>query len=63
MEQNKPWYLSKTIMVNVLMGVAMIVAQFSPSAADFIKVYFAEAGSAWALVNIALRLITKKEIG
>jgi hypothetical protein len=59
----KPWYLSKTILVNILMGIALIVAQFSPSAAEFIRTYFAEAGTAWALVNIVLRLLTKKEVG
>lgn len=58
----KKWYLSKTILVNVLMGLAMIVAVFSPSVSDFIKQYFAEAGTGWALVNIILRVITKEEI-
>jgi hypothetical protein len=58
----KKWYLSKTILVNILMGFAMIVAVISPSAADFIKQYFAEAGLGWAFVNIILRAITKQEI-
>lgn len=59
----KPWYLSKTILVNILMGVALIVAQFSPSAAAFIQEHFAVSGAAWGLVNVVLRIITKKEIG
>ncbi len=58
----KPWYLSKTILVQIIMGIAMIVAVFSPSASDFIKNYFGEIGSAWAIINVILRLITKKEI-
>lgn len=62
MEQ-KPWYLSKSILVNILMGVAMILAQFSPSAAAFIQEHFGAAGAAWAIVNVILRVITKKEIG
>lgn len=58
----KPWYLSKTILVQILMGLAMIMAVFVPAAADFIKQYFAEAGSAWALINIVLRLVTKDKV-
>lgn len=54
--ENKKWYESKVVLVNILMGIAMIVAQFSPSAAEFIRVYFAEAGTAWALINVALRV-------
>jgi hypothetical protein len=60
--QTKSWYLSRTILVNILMGVAMIVGVFQPAAGEFIKAHFAEAGSAWAIVNVILRLITKKEI-
>lgn len=59
----KPWYLSKTILVNIVMGLALIVAQFSPAIADVIKTYFNEIGSGWVLINIALRFITKQEIG
>lgn len=62
MNESKPWYLSKSIMVNLLMGLAMMVAVFQPQGAEFIKSYFAEAGTGWAIVNIVLRLITKKEI-
>lgn len=58
----KKWYLSKTILVNIMMGLAMIVAQFYPAGSAFIQNYFAEAGSAWALVNILLRIVTKQEI-
>lgn len=58
----KPWYLSKTILVNILMGIAMIVAVFSPTASEFIKNYFAEAGSAWALINVVLRVVSKDKI-
>lgn len=58
----KKWYQSKTFWVNVMALVALIVAQFSPSASAFITEHFAEAGGAWALINIALRLITKDKI-
>ena len=58
----KKWYLSKSVLVNLIMGLAMMVAVFSPSVADFMKQYFAEAGLGWAFVNIILRAITKQEI-
>lgn len=61
-QEKKPWFYSKTILVNIMMGLALIVAQFSPSAGEFIKTYFTEAGTAWALVNIVLRIVTKQEI-
>ncbi len=59
----KPWYLSKTILMNLLMGFAMMIAYFVPSVSEFIKQYFAEAGLGWAFVNVLLRAITKQEIG
>ena len=62
MPEVKPWYLSKTILVNILMGLAMVIASFAPEVGAFIKENFAEAGGAWAFVNIILRIITKKEI-
>lgn len=63
MEQPKPWYLSKAILLNMLMGFAMIVGVFSPAVAAFIQEYFKEMGMGWGLLNIIIRLITKKEIG
>lgn len=62
MEQVKPWYLSKTILVNVLMGLAMVVAQFQPVLAAGIKEYLGEAGTAWAIINIVLRVVTKDKV-
>lgn len=62
MEQVKPWYLSKMILVNILMGVAMIVAQFKPEAAAFIREYFAEGGMVWAFINVVLRAVTKDKV-
>lgn len=58
----KPWYLSKTILMNIFMGLAMVIGAFVPAASDFIKSYFAEAGMGWAILNIFMRLITKQEI-
>ena len=62
MQDVKPWYLSKSILVNIIMGIAMVVASFKPGAADFIKQYLGEAGTAWAFINIILRLVSKDKI-
>lgn len=62
MESVKPWYLSKTVLVNILMGLAMIASQFYAPAADFVREYFGEAGTAWALINIILRVISKDKL-
>lgn len=57
-ENKKPFYLSKTLWLQVLAIVAIIV----PSSAEFIKEYFAEAGIGWALINMILRLISKDKL-
>lgn len=57
-ETKKPWYLSKTLWMQVLAIVAIII----PASAEFIKQYFAEAGIGWALINMILRLVSKDQI-
>lgn len=58
----KKWYTSKTILVNLVMGLAMIIGQFNPSIQAVLVEYLGEAGTAWALINIVLRLITKDSV-
>lgn len=58
----KPWYFSKTILVNVIMGIAMILAQFKPEVAAWITSNLGEAGTAWAFINVVLRIITKDKV-
>jgi len=58
----KPWYLSKTVLVQVLGGVGLIAGVFMPSVGVFIKTYFAEIGGGWVFINTILRLITKDKI-
>lgn len=58
----KPWYLSKTILVNIVMAIALVVAQFQPQAAEVIKEYLGEAGTAWAIINIILRVVSKDKV-
>jgi hypothetical protein len=59
---SKKWYSSKTILVNLLAGVALMVAQFNPEIAKLIQENFNEAGLGWALVNVILRLVTKDKV-
>ncbi len=58
----KPIYMSRTLWVQVLGLVAMFVAQKSPQGGEFIRTYFSEVGIGWAVVNVALRLITKDSV-
>jgi len=60
--QSKPWYLSKTVWVNILAAIALVVAHFSPTVSNLIKQYFSEVGSAWVVVNLVLRWLTKGKI-
>ncbi len=62
MAEKKSWYFSKTILMNILMGVSMIVGVFYAPAGEFIKTYFSEMGMGWAFVNVLLRIITNEEI-
>lgn len=55
---SKPFYLSKTLWIQVLGVVALLV----PASSAFIQQYFTEAGIGWALINAILRLISKDQI-
>lgn len=57
-EQSKKWYLSKTLWMQVLAIVAIIV----PASSKIIQEYFTEAGIGWALINMLLRIISKDKI-
>lgn len=54
----KPFWQSKTFWLQVLGCVAIAV----PSSAEFIRANLGEAGAAWALINIVLRLISKDKV-
>jgi hypothetical protein len=58
----KPWYLSKTILVQLLGALAIIVGLFSPSVGSFIRDNFSEVGAAWAIINVVLRLVSKDQL-
>lgn len=60
----KPWE-SKTIVVASVLGLCQIVAQFVPGASivsDWVNAHGVVIGSAWAVLAIALRFITKDAI-
>lgn len=57
-ETSKQWYLSKTLWMQVLAIVAIVL----PASKEFIAQYFSELGIGWALVNMVLRLISKDKI-
>lgn len=59
---SKPWFLSKTILVQIVAVVALVLASYAPSAAAFLQEHFAAAGTGWAIINVILRVVTKKEI-
>jgi hypothetical protein len=61
-EQSKPWYLSKTILVQLLGGVGLIAGAFIPSVGQFIQSYFSEIGTGWVIVNTILRFVTKDKV-
>jgi hypothetical protein len=62
MENVKPWYLSKMMLVNLIMAVAGVVAVFKPEAAEFAKQYLGEGAVFWGVLNLILRAITKDKI-
>lgn len=58
----KNWYQSKTILVQIIGGLALILGVFLPDVGSFLQEHFAEAGSAWIAINTILRFITKDKI-
>lgn len=60
--ESKKWYASKTIWVQIIAGVALIVGVFVPSAGLFLQQHFAEAGLGWGVINIILRATVKHEL-
>jgi hypothetical protein len=62
MENAKPWYLSKTILLQLVGVAAVIIGAYNEKVAEFMKVNFSELGIGWAAVNVVLRIITNKQI-
>lgn len=63
MDNSKPWYLSKTLWVQIIGAIALIVAHFSQPLSDFLVNNFGAVGGAWVAINFVLRLFTSQQIG
>ncbi len=55
LEQTTPFYLSRTFWLQI----AGIVAMIFPKSRNFIQENLGASGTMWAVINIALRTITK----
>lgn len=63
-DTKKPWQ-SKTIIVNAVLGLAAVVAMFTPEASGvsvFVQAHGDAIGLFWGVLNIVLRAITKDKI-
>lgn len=58
----KPIYLSKTFWMQVIAIAVLLLGTKLPGVSDFLKTYFAEVGTGWAVVNMILRLVSKDQI-
>lgn len=58
MDQTKPFWQSKTLWLQVVGIIAVIV----PSTRAIIQEYFAEAGAGWMLINMVLRIVSKDKL-
>ena len=63
--ETKPAYLSKTIWLNVIGGVALAVSPFMPGGAvvhEWLMSHADIIGMVWAGVNVLLRFVTKDKV-
>lgn len=62
MDSSKPFYLSKTLWLQVIAVAVLLLSAKLPGVADFLKTNFSEVGAGWAIVNVVLRLISKDQL-
>lgn len=58
----KSWWQSKTLWLQIIGVVTILLGSKVPALSDFLKEYFSEVGIGWAVLNAIIRAITKKEI-
>lgn len=58
MENKKPFYLSKTVWLQVLALIAVLV----PASAHFIQQNLSESAALWGVLNLVLRVISKDRL-
>jgi uncharacterized membrane protein len=56
---SKPFYLSKTFWINLLVPVLVFLF---PAFKEMIVANLAESSAVWGIINILLRLVTKQPI-
>lgn len=65
MQTQKPWYLSKTVLVNMIGGLCVALSAAIPALASVNAFLVANASMiamGWSVLNVALRFITKDKI-
>lgn len=65
MDSSKKWYLSKTVWLNMVGGVALALSAAVPSlkgVSDAIAANAVLIGTIWAGLNLVLRMVTKDKI-
>lgn len=62
MMEEKSWYLSKTLWVNVLAGIAAVSGAFGLNLGLDVETQTAIVGGVMALVNVVLRVVTTTAI-
>jgi hypothetical protein len=63
-DTKKPWQ-SKTLLLNGIVGLMLCVGLFFPQVSvvtPWIQAHGAEIGTAWSVLNVVLRLISKDKI-
>lgn len=60
--EEKSWYLSKTLWVNVLAGIAAVSGAFGLNLGLDVETQTAIVGGVMALVNVVLRVVTTTAI-
>lgn len=63
--QTKKAYLSKTVVINSIIGLTMALTPFIPQLAvvkTFVEANAIMIGTAWSVLNIVLRAVSKDKI-
>lgn len=58
----KPFYLSKTLWLQVIGIVVIVLGSSSPGISEFLKANFSEVGAGWLALNAILRLVSKDKL-
>lgn len=65
MQNNKPWYFSKSILLNMFMGVLVALAPAIPAAkplADLVQNNMMMVAAIWSVLGVFFRVVSKDKI-